>query len=164
MGSPHCKAKLAPPRLKLWPEYLSGGIPNADKQALSFRINNAWVRTDNNPSGLLYLNSGAGVGLPEHSLQNPRREVEGQKGELLIFGKGTCKVRSRYWITFDHRMANTTPWGVNSTSWTQRCLDGSNNSGDWISKLDFLKKEKNPTRQAASELYIMDTKMFGWVK
>ena len=67
-----------------------------DKQALSFRINNAWVRTDNNPSGLMYLNSGAGVGLPEYSLQSPRREVEGQKGELLIFGKGTCKVRSRY--------------------------------------------------------------------
>lgn len=52
-------------------------------------------------------------------------------------------------MVFDQRTARIAPDVEKVTSEQQRCLLGSNLLADGINKFDFLKKEKNPTKQAA---------------
>ena len=99
-------------------------------------------------SFILYLNNGEGLPGAGQSNSKVSKAVEGQKGDLGIWGSGMSRRRSRNWITFDHLTVKTTPLGLNCASLAQRCLAGSKAARDWTSKLDFLKKEKKATRQA----------------
>lgn len=67
-------------------------------------------------------------------------------------GRGTCRVRCRYWIDFDHLTEITAPDLLRCTSDLQRCLEGSNFPTAGISRFDFRKNEKKPTRQAAQKV------------
>ena len=70
-------------------------------------------------------NSGKGLQEAGTAKTIPNSAVDGQNGEFSIFGRGICNVRSRNWITFDHRTDKITPSAVNSASLMQRWRDGS---------------------------------------
>ena len=55
-------------------------------------------------------------------------------------------------MILDQRTARMAPDVEKVTSVQQRCLLGSNLFKDGINKFDFLKKEKNPTKQAAQNV------------
>ena len=78
--------------------------------------------------------------------------LEGQKGDPRMWGNGTSRVRWRNWMVLDQRTARMAPDVEKVTSVQQRCLLGSNLFKDGINKFDFLKKEKNPTKQAAQNV------------
>ena len=78
-----------------------------------------------------------------------KRALEGQNAEFLMSGRGICSTFCLNWIVFDHLTDRMVPLGSILKSDLHRCLLGSNFSIDGTSKLDFLKKEKNPTKQAA---------------
>ena len=78
-----------------------------------------------------------------------KRALEGQNAEFLMCGRGICSTFCLNWIVFDHLTDRMVPLGSILKSDLHRCLLGSNFSIDGTSKLDFLKKEKNPTKQAA---------------
>ena len=78
--------------------------------------------------------------------------VEGQKGEFGILGSGTCKAHSLNLITFDHLTVMMAPSAVRLRSLAHRLRPGSKSRWDCTNKFDFLKKEKNPTKQAAQNV------------
>ena len=78
--------------------------------------------------------------------------VQGQKGEPAIRGRGTCKIFCLNCMVLDQRTLITAPELLRNTSDLQRCLAGSNLSIAGISKLDFLKKVKNPTKHTAQKV------------
>ena len=63
-----------------------------------------------------------------------------------------CNMRCRYWIVFDHRTAKLTPSSVKVASWRHECKFESKDVMLFTKRLDFQKKEKNATKQAAQKV------------
>ena len=121
-------------------------MPNEARQAWSFWRKRGWVRATALP---LTAKQNRGKGLSETGTSDTtlNRADEGQKGELTILERGICRLRSRSWMTFVQRTDKITPSDINCASLWQRWRDGSKSKGDWTSKLDVRKKEKNPTTE-----------------
>ena len=80
------------------------------------------------------------------------KAVDGQKGELGILGNGTCRIFCLNWMTLDQRIVMMAPSVANCISLAHKWRDGSNTMWDSTKRLDFLKKEKNATRQAVQNV------------
>ena len=139
-GKPHCSANWAPPRRKLWPLYWSAGNPRSARLWRNLQTNFAWVKGTGVPFST-YRKRGAGPSTEGQVKQRPNRAVEGQNSVFFNLGKGILRVRSRNWMTFDHRTVKTAPSLWNSTSDVHRLRSGSNDPMLCTNKLDFRKKE-----------------------
>lgn len=99
-----------------------------------------------------YLKRGTGLEGTRLSNISCSKAVDGQKGESGIFGKGTCRIFCRNWMTLDQQTVRIARSVVNCTSLAHNWCDGSNTIWDSTKRLDFLKKEKNATKQAAQKV------------
>ena len=76
----------------------------------------------------------------------------GHRGEPGVRGRGMCNMRCRYWIVFDHRTAKLTPSSEKVASRRHKCKFESKDVMLFTKRLDFRKKEKNATKQAAQKV------------
>ena len=72
--------------------------------------------------------------------------VSGQRSELGISGRGISRMPSLCCNVFDQHIPRTAPLWENFVSFQLRCLDGSKARVEGVVRLDFLRKEKNATR------------------
>ena len=87
-----------------------------------------------------------------HSLNARISVCAGHRGEPGVRGRGMCNMRCRYWIVFDHRTAKLTPSSEKVASRRHKCKFESKDVMLFTKRLDFRKKEKNATKQAAQKV------------
>ena len=150
-GRPHSSSKVAPPRLKLCPEYSTGLNLSFARHWFCLRWKKL-VERGNQPQGPRYENKGARGGVL-HWRRERTSVWARHKGELGLRGRGTCCTRCLYCMVFDQRTVNDTPSTENKVSLRHKWLLGSNDAMLLTSRLDLRKRRRKPQGSTPRKLH-----------
>lgn len=150
-GTPHSKAKEAPPRRKEWPVYLDGSRSSRCKHSRRRYRKPAYGSRCVFPA-TRYMKAEETSVSDFVSLSVNNRVQFGHSGELGRCGKGTSSSHSWNWIVVYHLTLITAPFAEKLILCLIICLSGMKSYNEGANKLHFLKKEKKATRHAVQKV------------